>query len=608
MIKRVSECYKHHIFAFIFGPLLKAIEVVFDLLIPLVMKAVIDLTKYNSPEVMPDNAKLTKPIAFFIRSFGCIIKDKQNLSDAIIALIIILTMGIIGFILTMITQYVAAKTAANVAFEVRESLFNKVLILSKEDIEKYGKNKLVTILNNDSYSLQQGVLMFIRLIVRAPLIILGSLIISMILNIKIGIIFAIIIPLIFVIVIFIMIKSAKKYLNIQSNLDDISQKTEDTLDGIKTIKIFSKEKDEIENFKSKSQIYQDKAIGVNRLNSFINPLTFAIVSIVIILVVAIGGSPILNSSSTENVLIATTIISEVAYLTQIFIAVVLFTNVVLSLVKANVATKRINNVLSLESSQEEKHGKIDYKNDEIIRFCNVYLSYEKDGNYALSDVSFSLNKGQSLGIIGATGSGKSSIISLIERFYEPTEGNVLFCGNDLKDLDIKQVRNDIALVDQKKSLFNGTIRSNLTMGNDYSTDDIDEALQKAEAYDFVYEYPDNINHIVLDNGSNYSGGQRQRLTIARALLKKSELIILDDSSSSLDLLTDKKIRKKIQTLNKTTLIISQRISSISFCDNIIVIDNGKIVAQGKHSDLLNSSSVYKQIYDTQIEKGTENEQ
>ena len=603
MIKRTFESYKHNLLSFVIGPTLKMVEAIFDLLIPLFMKSIIDLSKYGDASLIPN--PLSSYLGSFIRSFGTWISGNQSLSDALVGFAIILSMGIVGFLITMITQYIAAKTAMSVGSEIRLNLYQKILSFSKKDREKIGNNKLLTILNADTYQVQQGVLIFIRLIVRAPFIILGALAISFVLNWKIGIVFAAIIPLILVIVFGIMTKSSKEYVGIQSKLDKISSDTSDTLEGSKVIRAFNKEEFENNKFKESTKDYHDASVHVNKINAFINPLTFAIISIATIFVVVIGGSPIIDSSSSEGVELASTIITEVAYLSQIFVTLVQLTNVILILTKSRVSRLRVDEVFAITPSIENNPSfdiKSTQNSSELLKFNDVSLGYEDGGNLALENISFVLNKGESLGIIGGTGSGKSTLISLVERFLDPTSGEVIYKGDNLKNYDLNNLRKEIGYVPQKSNLFKGTIKSNMLMANaQASDDDIIAALKDAMAYDFVNKYKDSINHEVEEEGKNFSGGQRQRLCIARALVKKPEIIILDDSTSALDLLTDKAVRSNISNNYKgiTKIIVSQRVSTISDCDLILVLDGGKLVASGKHDELLLSCPIYKETFESQ---------
>ena len=604
-MKACKDSFKKHLFSFIFGPALKLIEAVFDLLIPLFMKAVIDLAKYGDVSLFPNNAFISKSLANFIRLFPSFNFDNRIISDAIICFIIILSMGLVGFAITMITQYIAARTASEVGYDIRKMTFEKIMTLSKKNREQIKQSKLLTILNADTYQVQQGVLIFIRLIVRAPFIILGALIISFLLSVECGLVFLSIIPLVLFIVLFIMKKSSKGYLDIQSKLDDMSLKTSDTIEGIKVIKAFNKQEKENNAFIEKSNAYKNKSLKVSKINALINPLTFALVSIAAISIVLFGGNSILATASSESVLYATTIITLISYLAQIFFTLVQMSNVVLILTKANVAKSRIDNVLKIVPSTELNIENIipEAKEDSLLKFDNVYLRFEEDGNNALKNISFTLKKGESLGIIGGTGSGKTSLINLIERFFNPSEGEIYFDGKNIKTMDLSYLRSKISLVSQKPMFLKGSVAYNIALNSQFDKQKVIDVLEKAQAKEFVDKFDDNIFHIINEGGTNLSGGQRQRINIARGLYKDSELLILDDATSALDLLTDKKVRDNIFAIKDLTkIIVSQRVATVKDCDNIIVLDKGEIINYGNHEQLLITSSIYKEIYESQIKK------
>ena len=604
-MKACKDSFKKHLFSFIFGPALKLIEAVFDLLIPLFMKAVIDLAKYGDVSLFPNNAFISKSLANFIRLFPSFNFDNRIISDAIICFIIILSMGLVGFAITMITQYIAARTASEVGYDIRKMTFEKIMTFSKKNREQIKQSKLLTILNADTYQVQQGVLIFIRLIVRAPFIILGALIISFLLSVECGFVFLSIIPLVLFIVLYIMKKSSKGYLSIQSKLDDISLKTSDTIEGIKVIKAFNKQEKENNAFIEKSNAYKNKSLKVSKINALINPLTFALVSIATISIVLFGGNSILATASSESVLYATTIITLISYLAQIFFTLVQMSNVVLILTKANVAKSRIDNVLNIVPSTEGNIENIipEIKEDSLLKFDNVYLRFEEDGNNALKNISFALKKGESLGIIGGTGSGKTSLINLIERFFNPSEGEIYFDGKNIKTMDLSYLRSKISLVSQKPMFLKGSVAYSIALNNQFDKQKVIDVLEKAQAKEFVDKFDDNIFHIINEGGTNLSGGQRQRINIARGLYKDSELLILDDATSALDLLTDRKVRDNIFSIKDLTkIIVSQRVATVKDCDNIIVLDKGEIINYGNHEQLLKTSSIYKEIYESQIKK------
>ena len=597
MINKVRESYKHHIISIALGPFLKAIEAFFDLLIPLFMKAIIDLNQYGGPHLIPN--KISSSLASFIRIFN---QSATSLNDTLMGGLIILLMGIIGYIITMFSQYIAACSSVNVGTEIREALYRKMLALSKKERENIGDGKLLTVLNSDTYQLQHGVLLFVRLAVRAPFILLGSLIMSFILDWRVGLAFLAIVPIIFLANYLVLRKSSKGYVDIQNDLDELSSKTSETTDGARVVRASNQQETEDQEFAIKTNAYQDKAIKVNRINSLINPLTFAITSIVLIIIILLLKDSLF---SEDNTLIASTIIAEMAYLSQIFFVVTQFSMVVIELVKAHVSSKRIDSVLSIEPAIKGGSTISVNVSAPIIKFNHVSFAFNDNKSYFLKDLDFEIRKGETFGIIGGTGSGKSTIINLIERFYDVNKGEILYRGKPIKSYPLKTLRNDIGLVNQKSSLFKGTIKSNYLMSNPYAKDeDIIQALKDAQAYEFVSQYEDGINHEVNEGGLNFSGGQRQRLCIGRALVRKPHLLILDDATSALDLLTDKRVREVINSYeDMTKVIVSQRVATIQNADYILVLEGGKVVGLGKHNDLLKACPIYKEIYQTQIKKG-----
>ena len=595
VINRVRDSYKHHFLSIALGPFLKIIEAFFDLLIPLFMKAIIDSNQYNDPSNIPN--KISSSVASIIRVFN---QSGTSLNDALAGGVIILLMGIIGYVITMVSQYVAARSSVDVGTEVRSSLYQKMLQLSKKEREEIGHSKLLTVINSDTYQLQHGVLLFVRLAVRAPFILLGSLIMSFILDWRVGLAFTAIVPLLFLASFLILRKTSKGYVDIQNNLDDLSNKASETTDGARVIRASNQQENENQEFAVKTKSYQEKAIKVNRINSLINPLTFAITSIVLIVIILLLQDSLFGP---DNTLIASTIIAEMAYLSQIFFVVTQFSMVVIEIVKASVSRKRIDSVLMVKPAIVSGSSNIANENTPLIKFNHVSFAFN-DNDYFLDDLNFEIRKGETFGIIGGTGSGKTTIINLIERFYDVTKGEILYQGVSLKDYDLNTLRNDIGLVNQKSSLFKGTIKSNYLMSKPSATDEeIIEALKAAQAYVFVEKYEDNINHEVYEGGMNFSGGQRQRLCIGRALLRRPKLLILDDATSALDLLTDKKVRETINSYkDMTKVIVSQRVSTIQHADYILVLEGGKAVGLGKHEELMNNCPIYKEIYETQIRK------
>ena len=430
---------------------------------------------------------------------------------------------------------------------------------------------------------------------------------SFILDWRIGLAFIALVPVLLLVIFLVLGQSSKKYTSIQEALDDISTKSNDDISGARVIRAFNRQNEESESFGQTTEAYQKKSINVHKINSLINPFVFAATALITLLIVFLVRETLLNGTDAEKVVISSTIIAEMAYLAQIFFAVTQLPPVLLDIIKGGVSRRRINQILLLTPSITSGNKVNDsFTDEEIISFKDVSFSYKESSNhYALNNLTFSLKKNGTLGVIGGTGSGKSTIINLIERFYDASKGEVLYKGINIKDYDLSILRTEVGLINQKSRLFKGTIKSNFLMVNPNATDEeMTKALKQAEAYEFVNQYEDYLDHEVNEGGSNFSGGQRQRLCIARALVKKPEVLILDDSTSALDLLTDKHIREHLKEMNDVTkIIVSQRVATIQEADEIIVLDKGFVVGQGTHNELLKTCDIYKEIYETQIKKG-----
>ena len=517
-----------------------------------------------------------------------------------IAFLIIIAFCIFGFLSTLVCQYFASVASQGFGTDLRNRIFLKVNSLSLKDIDNFGRGNLINLITNDTTRVQTGIAMLIRLAIRAPVLVIGSLVCSFIIDYRVGLMFLILIPIISLILAIILTKNSKNYLRVQQRLDDISNYSNDCLKGSRVIRAFNKENTIINQYKNKTEKYFNETKKANLVAALINPLTFLVVNVGIMLVIYFGGNLTINNELTNGDLVAL-----ISYLNQILMALIVVSNLVIIFTKAFSSQKRIDQLLQSETSivnySKYKDISLNY-GDEFINFENVSFKYEDDGNEVISNINFKINKGEKIGIIGGTGSGKTTLIKLIERFYDVTSGELLYKGHDIKDYDLDKLHQEISLVNQRSVLFNETIKSNILIGKKDATDEeIINALKNSEAYKFVKEYSDFIDHEVYENGKNFSGGQKQRLSLARALIKDSELLILDDSTSALDYLTDKNVRENINKMKDLTVIfISQRTSSIQHCDKIIVVDNGKIDAIGTHEELLNTSLIYKEIYDSQV--------
>lgn len=560
---------------FILGPIFKIVEVVFELMIPFLMKYMINTG---------------------IPSF----QNYEGVGKILYPGLIIIAFCIFGFLSTLVCQYFASVASQGFGTDLRNRIFLKVNSLSLKDIDNFGRGNLINLITNDTTRVQTGIAMLIRLAIRAPVLVIGSLVCSFIIDYRVGLMFLILIPIISLILAIILTKNSKNYLRVQQRLDDISNYSNDSLKGSRVIRAFNKENTIINQYKNKTEKYFKETKKANLVAALINPLTFLVVNVGIMLVIYFGGNLTINNKLTNGDLVAL-----ISYLNQILMALIVVSNLVIIFTKAFSSQKRIDQLLQSETSivnySKYKDISLNY-GDEFINFENVSFKYEDDGNEVISNINFKINKGEKIGIIGGTGSGKTTLIKLIERFYDVTSGELLYKGHDIKDYDLDKLHQEISLVNQRSVLFNGTIKSNILIGKKDATDEeIINALKNSEAYKFVKEYSDFIDHEVYENGKNFSGGQKQRLSLARALIKDSELLILDDSTSALDYLTDKNVRENINKIKDLTVIfISQRTSSIQHCDKIIVVDNGKIDAIGTHKELLNTSLIYKEIYDSQV--------
>lgn len=564
------EPLKKYGFKVALAPLLKLVECVIELATPFLVRYIIDegVSKGDLP---------------FVLKMGTVI----------------LGLSIIAFGVTLIAQCLSAKVASNYGYDLREKAYRHFETLGEAEIDNVGKSKILTLLSNDSFSMQNAVNMFMRLLLRAPFLLIGATIISFFITPWAGWVFLGAVLLSSLVLAMVMVLSPKLYASLQTGLDQISSLGSDSIKGARPIRAFGKEDYSENKFDESSASYKKKAMRIARLNAFINPLTFGLVNLGMILVVYLGGFSVQEGSLTTG-----QVVSLISYLTLTLQALTMFSRLIVSLNRAKASKRRLDSFFGIKASITNgsyKATSVPNVSSEMVSFKDVSFSYSK-GKAALSHVSFSLNYGETMGIIGGTGSGKSTLISLIERLYEASEGTIFFKGEPIKDYDLEALRSEIALVSQKPAIFKGTIKSNLLLGNSKASDEeCLEALKKSLAYEFVNRYSDKMNHEVEEGGANLSGGQKQRLLLARAILQNASLLILDDSLSALDFLSEKKVRENLSSFpNLTKIIISQRATSLSGCDKIIVIDNGRIVNEGTHEELLRTSPIYHDIYEMQV--------
>lgn len=554
----------------VIGPIFKLLEAIFELMVPLVMAKIIDIGVKNS-------------------DYNYVIK----------AGIALLVLGFLGLFCALVCQYSAAKASQGFGTDLRNDLFSHINSLSHSEIDMIGTSSLITRLTNDVNQLQLAVAMFIRLAFRAPFIIIGSAVMAMTLDLKLSIVFLFAIPLISLTLFWVMSKSIPFYSNIQKKLDKISLITEENLEGARVIRAFSKEENEKKRFIDASDDYTIASINVSKISALLNPLTSIIMNFAIVAILWYGGYRVNIGALTQGQIIA-----FVNYMTQISLTLVVFANLVVIFTKAFASGERVYEILEINSSITDKNTKISPVSNALkVEFKNVSFSYKGSNKNSLSNANIKVNTGETIGIIGGTGSGKSTLINLIPRFYEATEGEVLIDGVNVKDYNLNSLRDKIGIVPQKAALFSGTLRENMTLGNKNASDEeIKKAFDIAQASEFVSSLSKGLDTVILQGGKNLSGGQKQRLTIARALVKNPEILILDDSASALDFATDAKLRKAIkeETKNMTVFIISQRATSIKNADKIIVLDNGNIVGIGSHSELLKNCTVYKEICLSQL--------
>ena len=556
------------------APIFKMLEAVFELFVPLVIKGIID--------------------------YGIAAEDRAY---CLRMGLLLLLLAVIGLAMATTAQWFSARAAAGFAAKIKQVLMEHIQKLSYTELDTIGTSTLITRMTSDVNQVQTGTNLVLRLFMRSPFIVFGSMIMAFTIDFKAAMIFVITIPLLSVVVFGIMLSSIPLYKKVQSQLDRVLGITRENLTGVRVIRAFNKEEEEISHFKTENEQFTRLQTFVGKISALMNPLTFVIVNSAILVLVWTGAWRVEGGILTQGAVVAL-----VNYMSQILVELIKLADLIINITKAVACGNRIQKVLEVEPSMENGSKEcVEEKNtqENAVDFNHVSLTYAGAGAPSLTDIDLHVKTGQTIGIIGGTGSGKTSVVNLIPRFYDATQGNVLVFGKPVKEQDMESLRSQIAVVPQKAVLFAGTIRENMKWGKEDATDEeIMEALTIAQAAEVVQKKEGGLDAFVEQGGKNLSGGQRQRLTIARALVRKPRILILDDSASALDFATDAALRKAIREMKNapTVFIVSQRTSSIRFADQILVLDDGKSVGVGTHDELLKTCSVYKEIYDSQYKK------
>lgn len=572
-MKQILKYLKEYKKECICAPLFKLLEASFELIVPLVMAAIIDngITASDKP---------------YIWKMGGVL----------------VLLAAVGLVSSVTAQYFAAKAAVGFSTKLRHILFEKIESLSFSKMDTVGTSTLITRMTSDINQVQSGVNLVLRLFLRSPFIVFGAMAMAFTVNVRAAMVFVVTIPLLSIVVFSVMAASLPLYKKVQSSLDTVLSHTRENLEGTRVIRAFNKQNDEIDSFNRDNEFLTNMQQVVGRISALTNPLTFIIINIATIAVIVSGGKQVYAGILTQGEVVAL-----VNYMSQILVELIKLANLIVQVTKAVACGNRISDVLSIPSKLPEKNPKLIGAKDGApeVEFDHVCMTYEGAADETLTDISFTVQKGQTIGIIGGTGSGKSSLVNLIPRFYDATKGTIRIQGNDINDYDAVQLRDKIGVVMQKAVLFAGTIADNLRWGkNDATEEEMWKALDIAQATEVVKGKEGGLDYMIEQGGKNLSGGQKQRLTIARAVVKDPDILILDDSASALDFATDASLRAALKGMHgdKTIFIVSQRTSSIQFADNIIVLDDGQMVGFGPHEELLKTCETYKEIYDSQFKK------
>lgn len=552
-----------------FAPAFKMLEALFELIVPLVVASIIDngILKNDSGKII---------------------------SDAVILIVL----AIVGMVASITAQYFAAKAAAGFGREMRNDLFAKIQSLSFSELDNMGTSTFVTIMTNDTTQVQNGVNMVLRLFLRSPFIVFGAMIMAFTVDVKCALVFLVAIPLLSFVVFGIMKYTIPKYREIQNELDSVTQKTRENLTGARVVRAFTSEESEIKSFEKQNKLLSHLQKAVGRISAMMNPLTYIIINVAIVVLVYVGAVRVNIGELSQGQVVAL-----YNYMSQILVELIKLANLIITVTKGLACAARIEKVFELKNTLEHNEN-VAKADDSAVFFDNVSIKYQGASEDSLKNVSFKAKKGSVIGVIGGTGSGKSTLVSLIPHFYDATGGTVYVNGVDVKSQNLDELRNKIGFVLQKAVLFKGTVRENLKWGNANATDEeMLDALDKAQVLQTVLE-KGGLDTKISQNGGNLSGGQKQRLSVARALVRKPEILVLDDSSSALDFATEAAMRKEILKLDykPTVFIVSQRASSVMFADLILVLDDGECVGAGKHDELLENCEVYREIYESQFGK------
>lgn len=566
-MKQLLPFLKNYKIQSVLAPLFKMLEAVFELIVPLVVASIIN-----------DGIR------------------EGNLKLVVSKALLLVLLAVVGMSAAITAQFFAAKAATGFATEVRHSLFEKIQSFSFNEIDRIGTSTLITRMTNDVNQAQSTVNMVLRLFLRSPFIVVGALVMALTIDAKISIIFLLVIVLLSVVVAVIMKCTVPMYKNVQNTLDSVTLITRENLTGARVIRAFTEEDDEYNKFKENNNLLAHFQRSVGRISALMNPITYIIINLGIVLLIYSGALKVESGTLNQGQVVAL-----YNYMSQILVELVKFASLIVTITKGFASGGRIASILNVDNTLEHSDDTNCYNNHAVC-FDNVSLTYKGAGEESLTDISFFADKGQTVGIIGSTGSGKSSLVSLIPHYYDATKGRVTVNGRDVKSVDKEELRSNIGFVMQKAVLFAGTVRDNIKWGKKDATDEeINEALRIAQVYDNVYE-KDGLDTVIEQNGANLSGGQKQRLSIARAIVSKPEIIVLDDSASALDFATEKALREAILSLDykPTLFIVSERTSSILSADKIIVLEDGQIVDVGTNEQLLKSCEVYREIYFSQF--------